>query len=256
MLFRSLPVILEEKEGYEVYHRNVRKAEFSQKKEKLTQPAQRDIKGSVSNPPQKTAGREASFSNPAKTQVASFSGKEQGSYAKKGAYSKGKSKWGVGPVDEECFYGRNCEGEVIKIADIQGEIREAVIEGMVISVEEREIRNEKVIYMFSISDFTDSIMAKVFLEKEELELMRENIKKGKFIKLKGNPIYDTFSREITISSVRGMKPGTDTRVKRMDNYTGMKRVELHAHTQMSEMDSVVPVREFVKTAKNWGHKEI
>ncbi|MCI8780177.1 MAG: PolC-type DNA polymerase III [Lachnospiraceae bacterium] len=252
----SLPVILEEKEGYEVYHRNVRKAEFSQKKEKLTQPAQRDTKGSVSNPPQKTAGREASFSNPAKTQVASFSGKEQGSYAKKGAYSKGKSKWGVGPVDEECFYGRNCEGEVIKIADIQGEIREAVIEGMVISVEEREIRNEKVIYMFSISDFTDSIMAKVFLEKEELELMRENIKKGKFIKLKGNPIYDTFSREITISSVRGMKPGTDTRVKRMDNYTGMKRVELHAHTQMSEMDSVVPVREFVKTAKNWGHKAL
>ena len=175
---------------------------------------------------------------------------------KNGTYRKGKSKWGSGPIDEDCFYGRNCEGELVKIADIQGEIREVVIEGMVISVEEREIRNDKVIYMFNISDFTDSIMAKIFLEKDELELMRENIQKGKFLKLKGNPTYDTFSREITISSVRGIKPGVDTRVKRVDLYDGKKRVELHAHTQMSEMDSVVPVRDFVKLAKNWGHQAL
>ncbi len=175
------------------------------------------------------------------------------SQGKRGFYKKGGARWGKGPVDPDCFYGRNCEGEVIKIADIQGEVPEAVIEGMVLSVEEREIRNEKVIYMFNLSDFTDSIMAKIFLEKEELELMRENVKKGAFIKIKGNPMYDTYSREITMGSIKGMKPGVDTRVKRMDAYEGRKRVELHAHTQMSEMDSVVPVRDFVKTAKNWGH---
>ena len=204
---------------------------------------------------QKKAPKTAAYAEEKKKTNAAKSS-EKGGYAKKGAFSKGKSKWGQGPIDEDCFYGRNCEGELVKIADIQGEIREVVIEGMVVSVEEREIRNEKVIYMFSISDFTDSIMAKVFLEKDELELMRENIKKGKFIKLKGNPMYDTYSREITISSVRGIKPGVDTRVKRMDTYEGMKRVELHAHTQMSEMDSVVPVRDFVKTAKSWGHKAL
>ncbi len=185
------------------------------------------------------------------------SGKNYGdksrSQGKKGFYKKSGGKWGKGPADPDCFYGRNCEGEVIKIADIQGEVPEAVIEGMVLSVEEREIRNEKVIYMFNLSDFTDSIMAKIFLEKEELELMRENVKKGSFIKIKGNPMYDTYSREITMGSIKGMKPGVDTRVKRMDAYEGKKRVELHAHTQMSEMDSVVPVRDFVKTAKGWGH---
>ena len=175
---------------------------------------------------------------------------------RRSSFRKNQSKWGSGPVDEECFYGRNCEGDLMKIADIQGEIREAVIEGMVLSVEERETRSGMVLFMFSVSDFTDSIMVKLFLEKEELELMRENIKKDGFLKIKGHPTYDTFSREITISTVRGIKPGIDTRVKRMDCYDGRKRVELHAHTQMSEMDSVVPVRDFVKQAKSWGHQAV
>ena len=178
------------------------------------------------------------------------------SEGKKSSYNRGKSKWGKGNIDEECFFGRNCDGEVIKIADIQGEIQDAVIEGMIIQVEERELRNEKIIYMFSVTDFTDSIVAKIFIEKEEADFIRENLKKGKFIKLKGNPIYDTYSKEITISSVRGIKPGVDTRKKRMDQYEGKKRVELHAHTQMSEMDSVVPVEDFVKTAKMWGHQAV
>ena len=254
----SLPVQLGESREQEVYHRNVKSVDFSKKTERSVLPKKKTSKETVTSSAQKAAEQAASFSDSAPVQKVTetpFSGKGQNHFERK-SYGKGKSKWGAGPVDEECFYGRNCEGEVVKIADIQGEIREAVIEGMVIGVEEREIRSGKVIYMFSISDFTDSIMAKVFLEQEELELMRGNVKKGKFIKLKGNPMYDTYSREITIGSVRGMKPGVDTRVKRMDTYTGMKRVELHAHTQMSEMDSVVPVRDFVKTAKSWGHKAV
>ena len=166
---------------------------------------------------------------------------------------RSKAGYGKGPVDEECFYGRNCDGNKIKIADIQGEIGEVVIEGMVLSVEEREIRNEKIIYMFNITDFTDTISAKLFMPKDEVEDIRDKIKKGKFIQVKGMPLFDTYSREISITSIRGIKPGKDTRVKRMDNYEGMKRVELHAHTQMSEMDSVMAVGDYVATAKRWGH---
>lgn len=175
------------------------------------------------------------------------------SYYRKG---RGKGSYGKASVDEECFYGRNCEGEVLKIADIQEETGEIVVEGMVTSTEEREIRNEKVIYMFNMTDFTDSIQAKIFLPKDEAAEMRGHIKKGNFIKVKGVAVYDTYSREIAINSVRGIKPGTDTRVKRMDTYEGKKRVELHAHTQMSEMDSVVPVTDFVKTAQSWGHQAV
>lgn len=254
----SLPVQLGENMEQGVYRRNVKSVDFAKNTEKKVLSRKKTAKETTASSARKAAEQAASFSASAPVQKVaevSFSGKGQNNFERK-SYSKGKSKWGAGPVDEECFYGRNCEGEVVKIADIQGEIREAVIEGMVIGVEEREIRSGKVIYMFSVSDFTDSIMAKVFLEQEELELMRANIKKGTFIKVKGNPIYDTYSREITIGSVRGMKPGVDTRVKRMDTYTGMKRVELHAHTQMSEMDSVVPVRDFVKMAKSWGHKAV
>ena len=201
-----------------------------------------------------TAGSKKQFSAGKTEKKSSGNGRQNG--YQNGFKGKGRSKWGQGNIDEDCFYGRNCDGEHVKIADIQDEIDEVVIEGMVVSVEEREIRNEKVIYMFNISDFTDSIMAKIFIDKEELELMRSNIKVGKFLKLKGNPMFDRYSREITITSVKGIKPGKDTRVKRMDQYEGQKRVELHAHTQMSEMDSVVPVRDFVKQAKSWGHKAL
>ena len=121
-----------------------------------------------------------------------------------------------GNVDEECFYGRNCDGNMIKIADIQEDPGEVVIEGMILSSEERELKSGKILLMFNITDFTDTIQAKIFLEPEVLESIGGELKNGKFIKLKGIPIFDTFSREITISSVRGIKPGKDTREKRMD----------------------------------------
>lgn len=173
--------------------------------------------------------------------------------------NKNKSKganFGKASADAECFYGKNCEGEIIKIADIQDGIGEVVIEGEVVSTDEREIRNEKIIYIFNVTDFTDTISAKIFIAKDEADAIRENIKTGKFIKLKGIPIYDTYSKETSMASIKGIKSGTDRRTIRMDNYQGMKRVELHAHTRMSEMDSVMDVSDYVKTAKRWGHKAI
>lgn len=177
---------------------------------------------------------------------------KENSHQLKGSYKS--QGFGKGATDKECFYGRNCEGDIIKIADIQGEVGEVVIEGKVVSTDEREIKNEKIIYMFNVTDFTDTISAKIFILKEEADIVRENIKTGKFIKLKGVPLYDTYSKEIGITSIRGIKPGTDRREKRMDNYQGMKRVELHAHTQMSEMDSVMSVGDYVNTARRWGHR--
>ncbi len=197
------------------------------------------------NPEDNYYAKVAGTNNNSKGYNKKYNGQQKGRYKGQGSY-KG--------ADEECFYGRNCDGDIIKIADIQGEVGEVVIEGKVVSTEEREIKNEKIIYMFNVTDFTDTIQAKIFIPKEEAGTVRDNIKAGKFIKLKGVPLYDTFSREITISSIRGIKPGIDKRVKRMDNYQGMKRVELHAHTQMSEMDSVMSIGDYVNTAKRWGHR--
>ena len=188
-------------------------------------------------------------SNSPKTQKTENSSR----YGKDRKYGKSKFTKSKIPFDEDCFYGRNCDGEITKIADIQDEIGEVVIEGMVSSTEEREIRNEKIIFIFNVTDFTDTITAKIFIKKDEAEPVRDNIKKGKFIKMKGIALYDTFSREVGISSIKGIKPGKDNRVYREDNYEGMKRVELHAHTQMSELDSVMSVSDYLSTAKRWGH---
>lgn len=208
----------------------------------------------------KTENRQNRQAKTAQTEPSAASGRKSGGYAggngSRNSYQgRARRKGGFGaPVDEDCFYGRNCEGELIKIADIQGETGEVVVEGMVTSTDEREIRNgEKIIYMFNVTDFTDSIQGKVFLDAEEADEFKAKVSKGKFLKIKGVAVYDTYSREIGITSIRGIKPGQDTRVKREDHYEGPKRVELHAHTQMSEMDSVMEVGSYIKTAQRWGH---
>ncbi|MCH5266804.1 MAG: PolC-type DNA polymerase III [Lachnospiraceae bacterium] len=172
----------------------------------------------------------------------------EGTYGKKNSFLKS--------IDEDCFYGRNCEGEIIKIADIGEDSGEVVIEGMITYTEEMELKSGKVLFKFNVTDFTDTIQAKIFVQPEALEGFVGELKKGKFIRLKGVSSYDTYSSEIAINSVRGIKSTSDIREKRMDLYEGKKRVELHAHTQMSEMDSVVPVRDFVKQAKEWGHPAV
>lgn len=201
-----------------------------------------------------SAGKKTAGGQPASKTSSSYGQGASRRFEKSGWKSKGS--FGRGNIDEECFYGRNCEGGHVKIADIQGEIDEVVIEGQIISAEEKELRSGKILYSFHVTDFTDTIAVKLFLQPEQAEEIKEHASKGKFVIVKGMPLYDNFSREISISSVRGMKPGKDTRITRMDNYQGRKRVELHAHTQMSEMDSVMDVGAYVKTALKWGHKSI
>ena len=190
-----------------------------------------------------------------------------GGYGNSGGYGNGgyggrggwKKKGGYrGNIDEECFYGRNCEGDHVRIVDIQDEMDEVVIEGMITGVEAKELRSGKILLMFNITDFTDTISVKIFMQPEQHAEIEDSgkLKKNEFVIVKGMPLRDKFSHEISIGSVRGMKPGHDTRVYRMDHYEGRKRVELHAHTQMSEMDSVMDIKAYVKTALKWGHKAI
>lgn len=160
------------------------------------------------------------------------------------------------PSDPNVIYGRNFEDtNIIKIIDIIDEIGEVVIYGKVIKVDERELRTEKILYVFCITDFTDSISVKLFVKKEQIASLRENIRTGNFIKLKGMALFDTYEKEINISSIVGIKKANDFTIKRMDN-SEQKRVELHAHTMMSDMDAVVNVKDLIKRAIDWGHKAI
>ena len=155
----------------------------------------------------------------------------------------------------DVIFGRDFEEESIHIEEIWGEMGEVVIRGKVRTLDQREIRNEKTIVSFEITDFTDTIKVKMFVHNEQLEDILKDLKVGAFVKVKGVTVNDTFDRELTIATVIGLKKIPDFSSVRMDN-SAKKRVELHCHTKMSDMDGVSDVKDIIKRAKKWGHKAI
>lgn len=155
----------------------------------------------------------------------------------------------------DVIYGRDFDEEVTLIEQIAGEIGEVVIRGKVLSLETREIRNEKTIIMFSITDFTDTMMVKMFSKNEFVADITAEVKKGAFLKLKGVTTIDRFDGELTIGSIVGIKKIPDFTSSRIDN-SPKKRVELHCHTKMSDMDGVSEVKDIIKRAIKWGHPAI
>ena len=157
--------------------------------------------------------------------------------------------------DPNVIYGRNFEDDTIELSQVVGEMGEITIRGKVIQFDTREIRNEKTIIMFAVTDFTDTIMVKMFARNEQLPELLGEINKGAFLKIKGVTTIDKFDGELTIGSVTGIKKIPDFTTTRKDT-SPVKRVELHCHTKMSDMDGVSEVKAIVKRAHDWGHKAI
>ena len=156
----------------------------------------------------------------------------------------------------DVIFGRDFEEETIRIEQIMGEMGEVVIRGQILSMDERPIRGEKTILMFSITDFTDTIMVKMFCKDEYLKEIKDGgIAKGAFLKIKGVTTIDRFDSELTIGSVIGIKKIPSFVSTRMDT-SPVKRVELHCHTKMSDMDGVSDVKDIIKRAMKWGHKAL
>ena len=153
------------------------------------------------------------------------------------------------------IFGRDFAEESINIEEIWGEMGEVVIRGKVRALETREIRNERTIVSFEITDFTDTIKVKMFVHNDQLAELTGDLKTGAFLKIKGVTVNDTFDRELTIGSVVGVMKIPDFTTTRMDN-SARKRVELHCHTKMSDMDGVSDVKDLIKRAKKWGHKAL
>ncbi|MBR4514065.1 MAG: PolC-type DNA polymerase III [Lachnospiraceae bacterium] len=178
--------------------------------------------------------------------------------SKKSDRRPGVGKYGKkgGNYDEDCIYGRNVEGDVVDISELFDGIGEVVVRGQVLSLEDRELKKSgKFLLTGVLTDFTDSIVFKLFLTPEDRDPILQDIKEGCFLLIKGVPLYDTYSKEVCISSVVGVKLANDFRKKRMDDSLE-KRVELHLHTVYSDMDSVVDVGKVIGRAKEWGMKSI
>ncbi|MDD3139682.1 MAG: PolC-type DNA polymerase III [Lachnospiraceae bacterium] len=171
--------------------------------------------------------------------------------AQKNDYYKQRKK----STDPDLIYGRDFDDEPVTLNQVVGEMGEITIRGKIIRLDMREIRNEKTIIMYDITDYTDTITVKMFTKNEQLPEILEGIKKDCYLKIKGVTTIDKFDGELTIGSVVGIKKIPDFSIGRKDT-SPEKRVELHCHTKMSDMDGVSEVADIVKRAFAWGHKAV
>ncbi|MGN1146717.1 MAG: exonuclease domain-containing protein, partial [Acetatifactor sp.] len=174
---------------------------------------------------------------------------------KRGEFKKGEFRSAKRSDNPDVLYGRDFEEEAMKIEDIIGEMGEVVIRGKILNLDKREIKNEKTIIIFDITDFTDTMTVKMFCRNDQVEEILGGIKPGAFVKVKGISMVDKFDHELTIGSIAGIKKIPDFTVSRMD-ISPHKRVELHCHTKMSDMDGVSEAKDIVKRAYKWGHRAI
>ena len=154
----------------------------------------------------------------------------------------------------DVIYGRDFEDEVMPMEDIMGEM-EVTVKGKIIREDSREIKNERTILMFDITDYTDTMTFKMFVHNDQVAEVKADLKMGAFVKLKGIAAIDAFDKELTIGSVIGIKKIADFTTSRKD-LSVRKRVELHCHTKMSDMDGVSEAKDIVKRAYQWGHPAI
>ena len=198
----------------------------------------------------KTAG------NRADTSKNGTNAKPKQKFEKRGEFRrKSESDNGKKSMNPDVIYGRDFEEESMEIEKIDGPIGEVVIRGKILSVDTREIRNEKTIIIFSVTDFTDTIVLKIFARNDDVPELLKEISGGKFVRVKGVATIDKFDSELTIGSIVGIKKCADFTTVRMDTSVE-KRIELHCHTKMSDMDGVSDVKDIVKRAMKWGHKAI
>ena len=198
----------------------------------------------IAEQPQKQPVQKAEPAQPPKKEFKKEGKKDFKSFRRQGRRSD----------NPDVLYGYDVEGEIVPMDQILDEMGEITIRGKVLSVEEREIRNEKTIVSFFITDFTDTMKCKMFCPNEELPNIREGVKKGAFLLVRGLCAMDSFDKDLTIS-IKSLQKTKDFTVTRMD-HSAKKRVELHCHTKMSDMDGVSDVIDIVKRAYKWGHPAI
>ena len=157
-------------------------------------------------------------------------------------------------VSKGILLGKEINGANQKIIDTKILGENVIIEGSIYNIEPREIRGEKYIVSFDITDLSDSTTVKFFVKKSVFDAeLSDKIKKGKYLRVQGEVQFDKYTKEIDIMAKNIMTAAAPA--PRMDD-AEEKRVELHLHTQMSSMDGVTPVKKYIERAIAWGHKAI
>ena len=154
----------------------------------------------------------------------------------------------------DTFYGKPFRGNPVPMKDLNMDMGTIIVEGRVFAVDHKELtkRNAWVV-KFDITDNTNSIRVSRFLEAKEAKPIIENVTPGAVLCVQGKLIEDRFENEMVLKPYAIM-PGSMP--KRKDTAENGKRVELHLHTTMSNMDALTDTGTAVKQAAAWGHRAI
>lgn len=148
--------------------------------------------------------------------------------------------------------GKKIKKETINIIDINLQTGSAVVQGSVFQSELKKIKDNRAIGIFYVSDGTNSIPVKLFLNEDQVEAFETTIKPYTNLIIEGDVVYDSYSKE-TILMARSLEVKERETIK---DKAQKKRIELHLHTNMSSMDGITPVKTLIERAIEWGHSAI
>ena len=152
------------------------------------------------------------------------------------------------------FYGRPFKGSPIPMKDLSLDMGGVVVEGRVFSVEHKELKKRNAwVINFDMTDNYGSVRVNRFMENSEAKPILDNVKVGKVLRVQGRMTVNKFDNE-TVLQPTAMMPGSMP--KREDTAQKGKRVELHLHTVMSNMDALTNTAAAIKQAAAWGHRAI
>jgi len=152
----------------------------------------------------------------------------------------------------EVILGKNFNDSIMRMDHVTQDSGKVAVCGDVIRVEFREIRGNRYLCTFDITDYTNSLTIKLFVQKDDYDLRAEQIKEGLYFKVRGEAQFDKFSKELSIMATDIVQLEKHDR----EDNAEVKRVELHMHSQMSAMDAVTPAAKLVERAAKWGHKAV
>ena len=154
----------------------------------------------------------------------------------------------------QTIYGKPFQGKPIPMSEVDLNQGFVIVEGKVFHVEHKELKkNNAWVINFDMTDYTGSVRVNRYMDNNEAKPILEAIREGSVIQVKGKPTENRYDNEMVLKPF-GIMPGSMP--KRQDTATEGKRVELHLHTTMSNMDALTNTTEAVKQAAAWGHRAI
>ena len=156
--------------------------------------------------------------------------------------------------DSSVIYGKPFRGKTVAMNEMSMDMGTIIVEGKVFAVDHKELtKRNAFVVKFDMTDNTNSIRVTRFLEAKEAKPILDAVQVGTVLRVQGKLIEDRFENDMVLKPYAIM-PGAMP--KRKDTAPGEKRVELHLHTTMSNMDALTDTATAVKQAAAWGHRAI